>query len=165
MNIKEKYLETRSWLRYHLFSRSFYPLLNTVLTGYPWDHVFLYDLERAKIGEMCKYHEGNRFVEKWVIIVRDMKICMNLIDIFSEKRDLFHYTGDMQFKPTDIDDAVEVDTSGLKYHCDVYVNTRTVDRFLTKEQQKYYHPHELYIAKAKTLYHKIRLERDATWWD
>ena len=55
--------------------------------------------------------------------------------------------------------------------CDVKVNTRNADRFLPQglsEKAKQYwldHPDEIYKLKARYLYHKIRLERDETWWD
>lgn len=157
----EKISEAWSWISYH-FSRDFWKLLKIVLKGYPWDYSYLYALEKAKIEEMCKYHERYRCFEGCEYVIRDMKICIALIEIFNEKEtDLFHYTGE----PIKGTDNVEVDSSGLEYHCDVYVNTRNASRFLSEEQQKHWHPHAIYIEKARRLYHKIRVERDQEWWD
>ena len=84
--------------------------------------------------------------------------------------------GDIVFKKpentTEDSDVMElVPTPDFQYYCDVRVNTRNADRFLnpnlTEEQKEYWleHPHEIYILKAKYLYHKIRNERDGEWWD
>ena len=48
------------------------------------------------------------------------------------------------------------------------VNTKNIDRFCENEYQKKYfleYPDNLYVKKAKNLYHKIRMERDEMWWD
>lgn len=158
--------ETRCWIKYH-FSREFLKLLKTVLKGYPWDIRYLYELERAKIEEMYRYHEKHHKKEFYRYTVRDMRICMSLINIFSERRELFHFTGESRFIPIEDTDCVEVNPGDLEYHCDVYVNTRNIDRFLNKDSQEWClrHPHELYIIKARRLYHKIRVERDFEWWD
>lgn len=53
--------------------------------GKPWDWGYLISLERAKLREMADYFEKeDRFVgvEK---VVRDIRICLKLIDIICEK--------------------------------------------------------------------------------
>lgn len=161
----EKIGEGREWMRYH-FSKDFLGLLKTVLKSYPWDEHYLYELERAKILEMCRYQERRRTFVGSEYTIRDMKICMSLIDIFnSNDTDLFHYTGEVKYIPIEGTDEIEVDSRDLVYHCDVYVNSRNAGRFLSEGQQESRHPHELYIEKARSLYHKIRLERDFEWWD
>ena len=148
------------------FRRDFWKLLKTVLKGYPWDQSYLYAVEKAKIEEMCKYHERTHRFENCEYVIRDMKICIGLIEIFNEKEtDLFHYTGEVKYLPIEGTDDVEIDPRGLEYHCDVYVNTRNASRFLSEDQQKCWHPHALYVEKARRLYHKIRVECDYEWWD
>lgn len=154
------------WMRYH-FSGDFIKLLKTVLKGYPWDVHYLYDLEKAKIEEMSRYHEKYHTKYGYRHTIRDMKICMSLIEIFSEQRELFHYTGQTREVPIEGTDCVEIETGDLQYHCDVHVNTRNICRFLDGECLEWglRHPHELYMIKARKLYFKIREERDPEWWD
>ena len=119
---------------------------------------------------MLNYHEKNKRFEGWEIVVRDMRICISLIDIFTERRNLFHYDydGDIVFKPIGDDDYELTNTPDFEYHCDVKVNLKNLSRFVdNKNMFKFYEksPHEFYILKAKTLYHKIRLEHDGEWWD
>lgn len=168
-SIKDKYYQIRSWFRYH-FKKDFRHLLMVVLKSYPWDEMFLYYIEQAKIQEMMNYHKKYQRFVGWEQVVRDMQICYNLIDIFTEKKELFNYTGNLKFVPVENSDNVEIKDDNLTYHCLVNVNTKNADRFLSNipdDAKKYYieHPHELYIVKAKYLYHKIRLERDGKWWD
>ena len=63
--------------------------------------------------------------------------------------------------------CVEIESGDLQYHCDVYVNTRNIGRFLDGKRLEWClrHPHELYMIKARKLYFKIREERDPEWWD
>lgn len=164
----EKWRLFWGWVRYHLFNKNFYALLKVVYKTYPWDEGFLYDLEKAKIQEMRKYHErAQRFVGVEQVI-RDMKICENLIDIFMEKADLFHYAGDIIFERNEDGNYTAKRTDDFKYICDVNVNLKNIDRFVDNEHLKQYyrdHPHEFYELKAKALYHKIRYEKDGHWWD
>ena len=168
---KSKVREFWVWFTYHFFNKNFRKLAKTVYRSYPWDEVYLYYMEKAKIEEMRKYHEKyNGFVGVEQVI-RDMKICESLIDIFTEQRKLFHYDGDVVFNKLEDGTCSMGTTPDFKYHCDVKVNTKNADRFLpygiTEKQRQYWidNPHEIYILKAKHLYHKIRLERDGYWWD
>lgn len=164
-----KVREIRCWFRYHVFNKDFSKLHKTVMKSYPWDFGYLYDLERAKIEEMCKYHEKHQRFEGWEYVVRDMKLCMKLIDIFKGEVNLFHYNGNLNFVPIEGSDNYEVkESDDFKYVCDVRVNTKNVNRFCDSEYDKKWfieHPHELYVKKAKCLYHKIRIEKDEYWWD
>ena len=155
------------WCRYHLFNRDFKELHKTVMKSYPWDSDYLYELERAKINEMRKYHQKKQFFKEWEFVFRDMTLCMKLIDIFTEKIDLFAYDGELKFIPIEGSEDVEVKTDDLKYKCYVNVNMKNIDRFCKNEKEKEWineHPHELYRLKAKYLYHKIRTEKDDCWW-
>jgi len=167
-SLKNKWYHVRAWFKYH-FSKDFFNIIKTAFKGYPWQESFLYDLERAKLVEMINYHKkAQRFVW-WEYVVKDMELCVRLIDIFnSDGIDLFEYLGDLNFIEHADDDNYEVDCSNLKYHCKIYVNFKNIDRFVDNERLKKYYidsPHELYILKAKRLYHKIRYEHDAEWWD
>ena len=167
-SFKDKWLTFKGWIKYHLFNKNFYALLKEVYKTYPWDESFLYDLEKAKIEEMRKYHiKSDRFVGVEYVI-RDMKICENLIDIFNGKKNLFHYDGNLTFNKLEDGNYEMGHTSDFKYNCDVKVNTKNLKRFVHDEKlYKFYldSPHELYMLKAKYLYHKIRYENDGNWWD
>lgn len=167
-SLKNKYYEVRAWFRYH-FSKDFFKILKTILKGYPWQESYLYDLEKVKMNEMANYLEkANRFVGT-EYVVRDIRLCIKLLDIVDNDTELFHYDGDLKFIPIEGTENYEViKTSDFKYNCDVYVNTKNIDRFCFNEDDKKFmleSPHELYIRKAKYLYHKIRYERDGQWWD
>lgn len=167
-SFKEKFREFRGWVEYHFFNKNFKELHKVVMKTYPWDESYLYELEKAKINEMCKYHEKQKRFVGWENAVRNMKICMKLIDIYLGKVDLFHYDGNLTYTKLDDGNYEMGTTPDFKYNCDVYVNTRNVDRFCKNECEKKWmieHPHELYQQKAKYLYHKIRLECDGAWWD
>lgn len=167
-SLEDKYYRVRGWIKYH-FTKDFWKIIITAFKGYPWQENFLYELEKAKINEMMNYQKkSNRFVNVEYVI-RDMQICINLIDIFNgDDTRYFHYDGGLQFVPIKDSDNIEVKTDKLVYHCDIKVNTKNVDKFVNDDKIKKYfieHPHELYILKAKKLYHKIRYEHDAEWWD
>ena len=167
----------RSWFKY-TFDKDHIALMKEAYNGRPYDHEYLTQLEYAKIKEMVNYHERARFFVGVERIIRDMKICLSLLDIMMGKRNTFHYDGDILFVPVPEEErkedwyeegAMELKKSpDFRYHCDVYVNTKNVSRFVgNKKLEEYYvkYPHELYELKARTLYHKIRAEREAEWWD
>lgn len=168
-SLKNKWHSFLGWFKYH-FKKDNFNLMKVCWKGRPWDYGYLYDLEQAKIKEMVNYHERQKRFVGVEQVIRDMKLCINLIDIFSEKRQIFHFTGKLKFDVID-DDNCEIKRGNLEYHCDVNVNLKNIKRFVNKENleffEKYYkyYPHEFYILKARHLYHKIRLERDDTWWD
>ena len=166
-SLKNKWYQVRAWFKYH-FTKDFFNIIKVALKGYPWQESFLYDIEKAKLIEMINYHKKVQRFVGWEYVVRDMQLCVNLIDIFnSDGIGLFEYSGDLQFIQSD-DDNYEVKGDELKYHCNIYVNTHNINRFVDNENLKKYYidlPHELYILKAKRLYHKIRYEHDAEWWD
>lgn len=170
------YYSIRSWFRY-TFNKYHVKLVNEAFKGRPWDEGFLIDLEAAKIREMVDYHQRVQRFEGVEYVIRDMKLCLSLIEIFTGKRDIFHYTGKLEFVEADKETEKDLGEKGLfelkespdfKYHCDVVVNTKNADRFVNdKRTINFYleHPHELYELKARYLYHKIRFEREEEWWD
>jgi hypothetical protein len=150
--------------------------MKTAYGGRPWDCVYLWDVEYAKIKEMADYLEkSDRFVGV-EYVVRDMRICLSLIEIFSGKRDLFHFDGGLLFQ--EIDKNSEdydggntkriVASPDFKYNCHVNVNLKNISRFVPNEKVREWYiktPHELYEQKARYLYHKIRYEHEQEWGD
>ncbi len=166
-SLKSKYYNIKTWFKYH-FTKDFFKILKTLFKSYPWQESFLYDLERAKMNEMANYLEkADRFVGV-EYVVRDIRLCIKMLDIINNETDLFHYDGKLNFIPIENGNYTIKHSDDFKYNCDVYVNTRNIDRFCFNEHEKKWmlrSPHELYIRKAKYLYHKIRYERDNQWWD
>jgi hypothetical protein len=161
-------------------TKSFFKLLKTVLLGYPYDSTYLLEIERDKILEMVNHFEkvlsGERFglpYEGMETHIRYMKIAARLIDIIIDDCKLWHYDENIFRKVSDNGHIIFVDKNGNPteddgYRCDVNVNTRNIDRFLTKSDDKEYclkHPHEIYWLKARYLYHKIRFEQELSWWE
>lgn len=170
-NVKHLWKTTSSWIYYH-FRVDFWRILKTALSGYPWDETYLYELEYAKIQEMMNHHKRTKRFEGWEKVVRDMQICLNLIDIINEKKDLYDYSGDCEFVPVKGNPDLHELKGNMTYKCLVKVNLKNYKRFFiyrgyseSEGDVIKRHPHELYIRKAKYLYHKIRMERDLEWWD
>lgn len=166
-SLKSKYWAVRSWFKYHT-TKYFWKILKEVFSSYPWDHTFLYRLERVKIEEMANYLEKNdRFVGV-EYVVRDMRICISLLSIMLGEKQLFHYDGGFEHIPNGDGTYKLRPSKDFKYNCLVKVNTRNAARFVDDEMYRKYccqHPHELYELKARKLYFKIREERDMNWWD
>ena len=149
-------------------------VVKTAFKGEPYDQGYLYELEASKINEMMRYNmEKLRYVGVENVI-RNMRICLSLIDIFSGKRDIFHFDGGFEFVESEEKDEkgeklYEIkETPDFQYHCDVTVNTKNVARFVPDEKMQHWyieHPHELYILKARRLYHLIRYYDEENWWD
>ena len=163
------YHSIRSWFKF-TFNKNHIRLMKEAYRGRPWDFGYLWDLEYAKIKEMADYLEkSNRFVGV-EYVVRDMRICLSLIEIFSDKRDLFHFDGKL-LNDEKCNGGVIVKAVGIpdfEYKCHVNVNLKNINRFVDdKDAQKWYikYPHEFYELKARYLYHKIRREREMKWWD
>ena len=163
------YHSIRSWFKF-TFNKNHIRLMKEAYRGRPWDFGYLWDLEYAKIKEMADYLEkSNRFVGV-EYVVRDMRICLSLIEIFSDKRDLFHFDGKL-LNDEKCNRGVTVKAVGIpdfEYKCHVNVNLKNISRFVDdKDAQKWYinYPHEFYELKARYLYHKIRREREMKWWD
>lgn len=174
--IKRMYYAVRSWFRY-TFDKRHLALVRGAFNGRPWDYSFLISLEYNKIKEMVHYHQRAKRFEGVEYVIRDMKICLSLIEIFTGERNTFHFTGGLKFVETDKKTEQELGerelfeikpTDDFQYHCDVLVNTKNVRRFVKNEKLiPFYieHPHELYELKARYLYHKIRFEKEEEWWD
>ena len=49
--------------------------------GQPWDFAYLLELEQYKIREMRDYMQKHHHLMGWQLVIRDMNICLKLIDI------------------------------------------------------------------------------------
>lgn len=142
------------WLRRHIFNRDHRHLVKTAITFEPWDWCYLTNLEKAALERMIAYHKQSQLVMGWERIVREMELCCRLIDIYNETEDL------TKRMPTGKYVFLRAFNSKNAHR---FVDSRTVELLnkpengLTKEY--------IYQKKAKYLYHKIRAEREQTWWD
>ena len=119
---------------------------------------------------MIKWHEEKQRFVGVEYVIRDMRLCLSLIDIFTDKRELFHFTGKLLSEPVEGEDGTYriVESPDFKYHCNVNVNLGNISRFVPKEEERGFyekHPDEFYKLKARYLYHKIRFNNEITWWD
>lgn len=158
--IRHAYNEVRFWFHIH-FRKANWGIFKEWFKGDPLDYGFLLSIEQAKIKDMLDYFEKHDKFVGQDIVMRDMRICISLLDIMLEKRQLFHHTGSIY-----ITDDGELKSDNLQHHCDVYVNLKNINRFVDEELTDFYtkFPDELYIQKARHLYYKIRYERDQHWW-
>ena len=158
-------MSVRYWLKTHLFSRHFWKKIKILCQTRPYDFWGLYKIEQATIRELWETIKDDDIYVGVEYDVRDMKICERLLDIMmDDKVSLFHFNRLNDFECRS--DGVVV--FNPQYICDVKVNTKNVKRFAkNKVLEEYYvkYPHELYIEKARRLYHKIRYERDTAWAD
>lgn len=128
-------------------------VLKKAWTMEPWDWAYQMYLEQAGLRKMLAYFEKHHIVEGAEQIERDLRICTRLIDIFNEQEELRVWDG-MRL------------TDKLNRH----VNVKNASRFMSKERAECLSrfaggQEEIYRIKAQYLYHKIRFERERTWWD
>ncbi len=113
-------------------------VVRTARKGYSYSSGFIYDLEKVKLKEMLKdWERMPAYYEDRPYMLRDIRTCIWLIEIFNEEKHLD----------------------------DIRINTQNALRFDKNIYLHFYEnfPEELYKLKAKSLYHKIRLERDQDW--
>ena len=163
------YYSVRYFFKYTL-GKHHMNVVKTAFKGEPWDEGYLLELEYAKIKEMREWQKEKRRFVGVEYTIRDMRLCLSLIEIFTDKRELFHFTGKLLSVPVEgeKDTYRIVESPDFKYHCDVNVNLRNISRFVPKEKERDFyerHPDEFYKLKARYLYHKIRFDNELTWWD
>lgn len=166
------YYSIRNFFNYKL-RRSHLNVVKEAFNGYPYDFEFMLELEYAKLKEMLDYHERSHIIceEERKRIIWQLKLAISLLEIISEKRDIFHY--DFNENQPLLKEKCEfgyklLEDFDSRYHCDVNVNTRNVDRFAQNEWEKGYmlkSPHELYMMKARHLYYRVREQYEQEWWD
>lgn len=140
------------WLKRHL-TKEHRELVKEAIEFEPWDWTYLMNLERAALVRMVAYHRQSQTFVGWDRAVREMEICIRLIDIITE------------------DVKLTTGFPGYKF-CRTF-NYRNMDRWATKLEQtivqeslyKGLFMESIYRKKAEYLYHKIRAEREQTWWD
>ena len=110
-----------------------------------YDFEYMLDLEKFKLKRMSEYFSKSQIISDWERVVKEINLCIKLIDIITEK-----------------------DPPGYLYNGTKklpYVNTRNYKRFL-----KYFYNNDSYRddlrqTKALYLYNLIRTYRMRSWWD
>lgn len=153
------FTDIKHWIDY-IFKRKSLKLIREACVSYPYDWTYLLELNRVKYEQMIEYFENSNITDSSPMICRDLRICINLIDIITEKTEL-----------------VDNDTTGIldPYYLENRktrqinrkVNYKNIDRFIPERHQELYKDleDEYYIEKAKHLYFKILNDRLFTFWD
>lgn len=130
--------------------------------GKPWDYGYLLKLEQYKIREMRDYIQKYHTHLRWENQVREMTICIKLIDIILEE--------DIYYKSWLHNCYVSIPHKDLPFP--VYINVRNYKRFIPtldiQKCNKSLLPHlhsNIRKEKAMYLYNKIRAYRMQSWWD
>jgi hypothetical protein len=148
-----------------------------------WDYAYLIALEKKKLQRMhdCIKREGH--LENNAIVVRDIAICIRLIDIFMEDDAVYNiwlhqsFSGELKFRKLE-NNLYELDDMDRKPIADypVYVNVRNEHRFFRatpiKDAQQEGDRDKAILSKVRLrqqkalhLYHLIREYNLLTWWD
>ena len=148
--------------------------------GYPFSNGYLNDLEELKLKEMLDYHKKGSLVpitdETRDNIIRWLELAYKLIYIINHENEYYHYDVLTPDEKMFIESDVVVDgrkcyesnpNYKIEYRCDINVNTKNANRFCDTKYIEFLkkYKHELYIAKARHLYHLIRERHDEEWWD
>lgn len=148
-----------------------------------WDYAYLIALEKKKLQRMHDCIKREAHLENNALVVREMAICIRLIDIFMEE-DAAHntwldrsFSGRMKYHKLE-NGNYRLDNENRKPLADypVYVNTRNERRFFRSTpirdalEQDNRNSAILSIAslrqqKALHLYHLIREYKLFGWWD
>ena len=130
--------------------------------GEAWDACFLLEIEKRKLTEIRDYIAKHKRHVDWAFDVRDMNICLKLLDIILEKD---------QYYTSWLNNCYGV-TPHKQLPFTVYVNMRNYKRFIpTIDVDKYNesllsHLHSnMRKEKAMYLYNKIRAYKMLGWWD
>lgn len=113
-----------------------------------WDDGYLLDIEEHQLKQMLKYFIKSDLVENNDIIVRDIKLCLSLIDIIKNEAIDMPYVNVKNYKRfipslnNEMLDPLIRDVNTVKM----------VSRWIAQE-------------KAFHLYNKIRAYKMQTWWD
>lgn len=147
-----------------------------------WDYAYLIALEKKKLQRMHDCIKRESRLEHKDFVVRDIAICIRLIDIFMEE-DAVHntwlkqsFSGKLKFTKVD-DDLYKLDNEDRPIaDYPVYVNVRNERRFFRrtpiKEAQSEGDRTKAILSitrlrqyKALHLYHLIREYKLFEWWD
>ena len=110
-----------------------------------YDFEYMLDLEKFKLKRMSEYFSKSQIISDWERVVKEINLCIKLIDIITEK-DLpgYLYSGTKKLP---------------------YVNTRNYKRFLKYIYDNDFYRDDLRQTKALYLYNLIRAYRMMSWWD
>lgn len=152
----------RYWCRLCINKRHFH-VVKEATKGYPFDYAYLYNLEYAKLKEMLRYHETSKVPvcdKERLQVKRSLQFAISMMDIFMDDSNLYEskHIGPL------LDKEGKFNARSMRYNCKVKVNTRNGDRFCSKSLYSKF-PHELYVEKARYLYHQIRYRYECSWWD
>ena len=110
-----------------------------------YDFEYMLNLEKFKLKRMSEYFSKSQIISDWERVVKEINLCIKLIDIITEK-DLPGYLYD--------------ETKKLPY-----INTRNHKRFLKYIYDNDSYRDDLRQTKALYLYNLIRTYRMRSWWD
>ena len=133
-----------------------------------WDYAYLIALEKKKLQRMHDCIKRENHLESNEFVVREIAICIRLIDIFMENDAAYKTWLDRSFSEK-LEDRSIVDFP-------VYVNVRNEKRFFRRMPIKDAHEQgnremaiyatvSLRQQKALHLYHLIREYKLMGWWD
>jgi hypothetical protein len=147
------------------------------------DYAYLIALEKKKLQRMHDCIKRESRLEHKDFVVRDIAICIRLIDIFMEDDAVYNtwlhqsFSGEMRFRKLE-DGNYELDDTDRKPLADlpVYVNVRNERRFFRatpiRDAQAEDNRDKAILStvslrqqKALHLYHLIREYKLLTWWD
>lgn len=151
---------------------------------YDWDYCYLIALEKKKLQRMRDSIKQEHHLANNEFVVRDIGICIRLIDIFMEDDPVYKTWFDRSYSGTKLrfrkleDGNYELVDDDRKPLADipVYVNVRNERRFFRKtpikeslaEDRREWAIHlkiSLRQHKALHLYHLIREYKLFDWWD
>ena len=131
--------------------------------GQPWDYSYLLELEQYKLKEMSAYFKKSQLTVGWEFQVRDIELCIKLIDIVLEKDQYYRSWLHNSYGST----------PHKQLSFPVYIISKNYKRFMPL-LEKFEHDNirlqasmniSLRQTKALYLYNKIRVYRMETWWD
>lgn len=147
-----------------------------------WDYAYLIALEKKKLQRMCDCFKSEGHLANNAFVVRDIGICIRLIDIFMEEDAFFKtwlhqsFSAEMKFRKLE-DGNYKLDDTNRKSiaNFSVYVNVRNERRFFRstpiRDAQLEGNRDKTILSivslrqqKALHLYHLIREYKLFGWW-
>lgn len=146
-------------------------------TDCDWDYAFLLELEQKKIKTMADTFEKANFFEGCNFVVRDMRICVSLLDIVLEKSHCYNLLFENSLiQKSNNKKGFQYNAKNFKYVRTHNVNSKNAKRFMPDETNELYFgkdasdtvrilgEDELRASKAWRLYCQIREEYLLKWW-
>ena len=172
------YRSVKHWF-YCNFNKYHWRLVKQAFLTYPWDGLFVLELEELQIDKQIHWFEHHQYMvdEQYNEIMRSLKWAKHCIHVMNNETDYFHYDGKVESEPVVQEDGSRFGLSKMNFdnliYCydGPYVNKRNASRFLSKSLiesnvfKSGNYDHEYYMAKARHLYYKIREKYTDYWWD